>query len=90
MTKSKKPRKGIPRGPNQPKPITEVRQLVSRKEAAVILGCHPDTVKKMEKGRGGQLDVIRLHPKGRTVFYKLADLKSYGGVSTATVETSTS
>ncbi|WP_456827530.1 hypothetical protein [Bradyrhizobium sp. USDA 4518] len=62
-------RKLVPRGPNKPKEITEVRQLVCRKEAAKIIGCSVDVVKKLEKK--GSLDVIKLYPTARNVFYRL-------------------
>lgn len=64
----------VARGPNKPKAITEVRELITRKEAAAILGCHPDTVKKLETHRGGCLEVKRLRPSGRSVYYRLADV----------------
>ncbi|WP_129590935.1 hypothetical protein [Bradyrhizobium shewense] len=62
------------RGPNRPRPITEERELITRKEAAAILGCHVDTVKKLENHRGGPLEVKRLHPAARSVYYRLADV----------------
>lgn len=62
-----------------PKPITEKRELITRKEAAAILGCHVDTVKKLEQRRGGTLEVKRLHPSGRSVYYRLADVMTIVG-----------
>lgn len=64
----------VARGPNKPKPITEVRELITRKEAAAILGCHVDTLKKLERDRGGPLEIRRLHPAGRSVYYRLAEV----------------
>lgn len=63
----------------RPKPITEARELITRKEAAAILGCHVDTVKKLEQRRGGTLEVKRLHPSGRSVYYRLADVMTIVG-----------
>lgn len=62
------------RGPNKTRPITEIRELITRKEAAAILGCHTDTVKKLEIHRGGPLEAKRLHPAGRSVYYRLRDV----------------
>lgn len=72
----KKPKKIVPRGPNRPKEITDARKLISRKEAAAIFGCCVDTVKKMEiRHDGGFLEVIKLHPTARAVFYRLEDVR---------------
>ena len=57
MPTSNKQRK--PRSPVKLKPITDERKLVSRKEAARILGFHPDSLKKLEDHHGGPLKVIR-------------------------------
>ncbi|WP_143274686.1 helix-turn-helix domain-containing protein [Bradyrhizobium canariense] len=66
-------------GRRTPKPITEARELITRKEAAAILGCHVDTVKKLEQRRGGTLEIRRLHPSGRSVYYRLADVMAIVG-----------
>ncbi len=67
-------RKHVPRGPNKPKPFDEHRKLVSRKEAAIMLGRHVDTLKKLEVRRGGSLEVVRLNGPTSHVFYRIADI----------------
>lgn len=57
-----------------PQPITTDRKLVTRVEAARIIGCSVDTVKRLEKRRGGELDVIKLNGMKSTTFYQLAQL----------------
>ncbi len=69
MPTSNKQRK--PRSPVKLKPITDERKLVSRKEAARILGFHPDSLKKLEDHHGGPLKVIRLTGPTGNVFYRL-------------------
>ncbi|WP_155253487.1 hypothetical protein [Bradyrhizobium japonicum] len=64
------------RGPNKIKSIDEVRKLVSRKEAARIIGAHVDTLKKLEDRRGGPLTVVRLSPSSRSVFYPVAQVNA--------------
>jgi hypothetical protein len=64
------------RGPNKPKPITEERKIVSRIEAARITGYHPDSLKRLEKRRGGTLDVVKLRGPNSNTFYYLAQINA--------------
>jgi hypothetical protein len=80
-------RKIVPRGPNKPKPITDERKIVSRKEAARILGRHIDTLKKLEDHRGGPLKVIRLNGPASNVFYRVCDVNALAGIEPAPATT---
>lgn len=77
----KKPRKE--RGPNKIRPITSGRKLINRIEAADMLGVSIDTVKRMEKRRGGTLDVIKLNGPQSTTFYRLDQINALIGVNEA-------
>ncbi|WP_206733232.1 hypothetical protein [Bradyrhizobium guangzhouense] len=81
---SKRPSKIVTRGPNKPKPITDERKIVSRKEAARILGRHIDTLKKLEDHRGGPLKVIRLNGPASNVHYRVCDVNALAGIEPAT------
>lgn len=72
-------RKRTTRSPNKIKPIDDVRQLLSRRETARILGVHVDTIKKLEDRRGGPLTVVRLSPSSRSVFYRFAEVMALTG-----------
>ena len=69
---SDKPHKD--RGANKRKPIEPERKLVSRNEAARLLGYHPDFVKRLEKRRGGPLDVVKLRGPNSNTFYLVAQI----------------
>jgi hypothetical protein len=76
---SKKLRLNTPRktrGPNKPKPITEERKIVSRVEAARITGYHPDSLKRLEKRRGGPLDVVKLRGPKSNTFYRVEQINA--------------
>jgi hypothetical protein len=64
------------RGPNKPKPITEERKIVSRVEAARITGYHPDSLKRLEKRRGGPLDVVKLRGPKSNTFYRVEQINA--------------
>lgn len=82
--RSNKPHKD--RGPNIPKPIGPERKLVSRIEAARIIGYHPDSVKRLEKRRGGPLDVVKPRGPNGNTFYKIEQINAL--IEAATVKTS--
>jgi hypothetical protein len=64
------------RGVNIIKEIRPERKLVSRAEAARLLGYHPDSIKRLEKrrGLGGTLDVVKLRGPNSNTFYKIDQL----------------
>ncbi|MBR1120863.1 hypothetical protein JQ628_04985 [Bradyrhizobium lablabi] len=64
------------RGPNKIRPITPARKLISRVEAADMLGRSVDTIKRMEKRRGGPLDVVKLRGAQSTTFYRLDQINA--------------
>lgn len=64
------------RGPNIPKPITAERKIVSRIEAARITGYHPDSLKRLEKRRGGTLDIVKLRGPNSNTYYKLDQINA--------------
>lgn len=72
--KSKKARKA--RGPNKPIPVTPERKIISRIEAAAMLGRSIDTIKRMEKRRGGPLDVVKLTGALSTTFYRIDQINA--------------
>lgn len=81
MANSKKPRKV--RGPNKIRPISPGRKLITRLEAADMLGRSVDSIKRMEKRRGGPLDVVKLNGPQSTTFYRLDQINALIGVTEA-------
>jgi hypothetical protein len=73
------------RGPNKPKPITEERQTVSRMEASRITGYHPDSLKRLERRRGGVLDVVKLRGPNSNTFYYIEQVRALIKASTVPV-----
>lgn len=69
---SKKPRKE--REPNKLKPITAERKIVSRIEAVRLTGYSIDSLKRLEKRRGGPLDVVKLRGPKSNTFYMVAQI----------------
>jgi hypothetical protein len=78
-SRTEKPRKK--RGPNKIRPITTGRKLINRLEASDMLGVSPDTVKRMEKRRGGPLDVVKLNGPQSTTFYRLDQINALIGIA---------
>ena len=71
------------RGPNKIRPITPGRKLINRVEAADMLGRSVDSIKRMEKRRGGPLDVVKLNGPQSTTFYRLDQINALIGIAEA-------
>lgn len=81
MPKPKK--KKAVRGRSKSKPTTNdpERKLVSRIELARILGCSPQTIKRMERRYGGSLDEVKLRGPKSVTYYKIAQLNQELGIN---------
>jgi hypothetical protein len=74
-----------PRGPGV-MPLYPQRKLINRIEAVRLLGCSIDSIKRMEKRRGGCLDVVKLRGPMSNTYYRVDQLNELFGVNIRELE----
>ncbi len=62
------------------KPINADRKLISRNEAARILGCSAMTLRRMEKANGGTLDVVKLRGPMSMTYFRVEQVNKLFGI----------